>query len=98
MLLLLCTKLYQSFSERRKSHRVTFTKVASENIWDDIEEGGINKLDNIKCIAANFLWNNLDDQFWEKLSYKIIKNSCRHEDAGLQLNFCKKCFFRNSDS
>lgn len=28
-----------------------------------VEEGEMNKLDNIKRIATNFLWNNLVDQF-----------------------------------
>lgn len=36
------------------------------NIWVDTE-GEMNKLDNVKCIAANFLWNQLTDQFREKL-------------------------------
>ena len=57
--------------------RLTFAKVLSGNIWVDIVEGEIYKLDNIKCIATNSLWNSLANQFREKLP--AIKN--RHGEA-----------------
>ena len=43
----------------------------------------MNKLDNIKCIAANFLRNNLADQFREKLP--AIRN--RRGDGGTGIQY-----------
>lgn len=44
----------------------------------------MNKFDNIKCIAANFLRNNLSDQFREKLP--ALRNRRGDGEAGIQYN------------
>lgn len=56
--------LHQSFNGS-ETHRVTYTELCEKVYGARIKEGEMNKLDNIKCIADNFLWNNLADQFRE---------------------------------